>query len=123
MRDNHEGMMEVVDAFEKDNHYFAVVELRGKRFRFGVSHQGYLTLKNAMQMRPFDLMPGRRYRYFYAQSYRSLGSENFSMDMRIELDRDATSVTLAVPKELHANLLWFSRLEKMADAEYLEVKE
>jgi hypothetical protein len=122
MRDNHEGMIEFVDAFEQDGRYFAVVELKLKRFQFGISRPGYLALKKTRQLRPFDLMPGLKYRYFYASSQRKLGDDEFSMNVRIELDRDATSKELAIPKDLHANLLWFSRLENIADAEYLEIK-
>ena len=69
MRDNHKGMPEIIDAFEKDEHYFAVVEVEiddvFKKFQFGVSRDGYLALKRALQLRPFDKMPGLKYRYFY----------------------------------------------------------
>jgi len=41
MRDNHEGMIELVDAFEKDGHYFARIEKASRRFQFGVSREGY----------------------------------------------------------------------------------
>ena len=121
MRDNHDGMLEFIDAFEKDGHYFVVIEYRSKRFQFGISQLGYKTLKKAMQLRPFDLMPGRKYRYFYAGSQRRLDNDQHSMDVRIELDRDATTIELIIPKELSANLLWFTRLEDIADAEYLEI--
>ena len=44
------------------------------------------------------------------------------MDVRVELDRDATKEKLTIPQDLHANLLWFARLENMSEAEYLEIK-
>lgn len=122
MRDNHDGMLEFIDAYEKDEHFFAVVEFRSKKYQFGVSRHSYQILKRVMQLRPFDMMPGRKYRYFYAGSQRKLGDDAFSMEVRIELDRDATKKVLAVPKDLHTNLLWFARLENTADAEYLEIR-
>ncbi len=122
MRGNHEGMMELIDTFEKDEHYFAIVEFRSKTFQFGISQAGYRTLRKIMQLRPFDMMPGRKYRYFYAGSGRKGGQDNFVMWVRIELDRDATKEEVAIPKDLHANLLWFSRLENIEDAAYLEIK-
>lgn len=122
MRDNHEGMMEFIDAFEKDGHYFVVVEFQSKKFQFGLSRSGYLVIKKSIQLRPFDMMPGRKYRYFYAGSYRKTRNDTFVMDVRIELDRDATKKELTIPKDLHSNLLWFTRLENIADAEYLEIK-
>ena len=121
MRDNHEGMIEFIDAFEKDEHYFAIVELQSKRFQFGVSQIGYSTLRQAMQVRPFDMMPGRKYRYFYVGSQKTAGTENYWMEVRAELDRDATKERIDIPKDLHANLLWFSRLENLSDAAYLEI--
>jgi len=122
MRDNHEDMMEFIDVFEKDNHFFVIVELQRKRFQFGISRAGYITLKKAMQLRPFDLMPGRKYRYFYVGSQKKQGADEFSMSVRVELDRDAGKEELPIPKDLHANLIWFSRLENIADAGYLEIK-
>lgn len=123
MRDNHEGMLEFIDLFEKDGHFFIVIEHHSKRFQFGILRSGYLALKNAMQLRPFDMMPGRKYRYFYAGSYKKSGNDEFAMNVRIELDRDATKQEIKIPKDLHANLLWFVRLQNLADAAYLEIKQ
>ncbi len=69
MRDNHDGMLEIIAAFEQDGHYFALVQLerdgKQKLFRFGVDRKGYLALKRVLQLRPFDQIPGIKYRYFY----------------------------------------------------------
>src|SRR5215204_3745399 len=70
MRGSHERMIEFVDAFEKDGHFFAVVDLQSRRFQFGVSKIGYRSLRQAMQLRPFDMMPGRKYRYFISDRTR-----------------------------------------------------
>lgn len=54
MRDNHAGMPEIIDAFQIDIHYFAVVEIEiervFKKFQFGVSREGYLALRRTLQL-------------------------------------------------------------------------
>lgn len=122
MRGNHDGMLEFLDAYEKDEHFFAIVEFRSKKFQFGVSLSGYKALKRTMQLRPFDMMPGRKYRFFYVGSNKGSDENQFSMEVQIELDRDATKDRLLIPQDLHANLLWFARLENISDAKYLEIK-
>jgi hypothetical protein len=125
MRDNHDGMPELIQAFEKDGHYFLIIELdrepQRKRYQFGVSRKSYLTLRRILQARTFDMMPGLKYRYFYAGSSHPLDFSSASMFVRIELGRDATTKEFEIPKELHANLLWFNQLESMEDAQYLEI--
>lgn len=122
MRDNHDGMIEFLDAFEKEGHYFAKIELKSRKYQFGISKAGYVTLKKAMQLRPFDLMPGLKYRYFYAGSNKGSNGNDFTMQVRVELERDATKVELKIPKELHSSLFWFQRLEDLTQANYLEIK-
>jgi len=121
MRDNHKGMPEIIDAFEEDDHYFAVLGVGiddvFKKFQFGVSRDGYLALKRVLQLRPLDMMPGLKYRYFYSGSW---GSDKYKMSVRIELDQDSTKNEIEIPKDLHANLLWFDRLKSFDEALYLE---
>lgn len=49
MRDNHEGLNELIGAFEKDGQYFAIIKIEideiYKKFRFGISYKSYLALK------------------------------------------------------------------------------
>ena len=49
MRDTHEGMPEIIDAFEKEGRYFGIIgiELDGiyKKFQFGISQTGYRALR------------------------------------------------------------------------------
>lgn len=67
MRDNHEGMPEIVAAFEKDGQYFGIVGIQvsseSRQFQFGVSANGYRALRKILQLRPFDTMPGVKQRY------------------------------------------------------------
>jgi len=122
MLDNHEGMIEFISAFEKDEHYFAIVEHRSRKFQFGVSRAGYKAIRKAMQFRPFDTMPGPKYRCFYSGSYKTVGPEAYRMEVRVELLRDAAKEQIDIPKDLHANLLWFQRLANIEDAAYLEIQ-
>ncbi len=127
MRDNHKGMPELIEAFEKDGQYFAVVQIEidgdFKRFQFGVLRPGYLALKRVFELRPFDMMAGLKYRYFYAQSQKHPESGEHSMTVRVEYNRDSKQVEkIKIPRELHANLLWFDRLTSFDGALYLEHK-
>ncbi|MEJ7847460.1 MAG: hypothetical protein WKF92_05160 [Pyrinomonadaceae bacterium] len=119
-------MPEIIEVFEKDEHYFAVVEIEiddvFKKFQFGVSRPGYLALKRCVQIRPFDMLPGLKYRYFYANSCLPYGTGKHLMKVRIELNRDATTKQLEIPKDLHANFLWFDRLRSFDEASHLEQK-
>lgn len=69
------------------------------------------------------MMSGLKYRYFYAGSSHRLDSWTASMFVRIELGRDGTTKEFEIPKDLHANLLWFSQLENSDDAKYLEIDD
>ena len=127
MRDNHEGMPELIKAFEKDGHYFLIIEIdwehQKKRYQFGVLRKSYLILQRILEPRTFDMMPGLKYRYFYAGSSHPLDLSSASMFVRIELGRDATTREFEIPKDLHANLLWFTQLKSIEDARYLEIAD
>jgi hypothetical protein len=119
-------MPEFIDAVEKDGGYFGVIGAtegdRERRFQFSLSVQGYGAFKRVLQDRPFDLMPGLKYRYFYSGSQKCAPDEKYKMTVRIELDRDAKKKDFDIPKDLHANLLWFQRLDSLAEAEHLEIE-
>ena len=124
MRDNHEGMPEIVDAFEKDGQYFGVVAIargdRSKQFRFGVSLDGYRALRKILQLRPFDSMPGLKHRHFFALSYGKIpGSSDYKTDIRVEQGRDGKKLKTHVPKDLLTNLVWFSEIKGFDEAAHL----
>lgn len=125
MRDNHDGMLEIIKAFEEDGQYFSLVQLERdgklKRFRFSVDLKGYKALKRVLQLRPFDQMPGLKYRYFYDPSRLQLNTQDYYMVIRVEQGRDGKLVECKGPRSLIANLIWFSRLKDWTEAEYLEV--
>lgn len=129
MRDNHDGMPEIVDAFKEGEEYFGVfaVEIKGtaKKFRFGVTRLGYLTLKKALQICPFDMMPGLQHRYFYAGvSFRVLDVKtlelgNCEITIRVEQGRNGKEVSVPAQKELMQNLNWAKEIRDFSEASHL----
>ena len=66
MRDNHEGLPEILDAFERDGLYYGVIQVRigggFHAFEIGVDPGGYRALRRVLQGRPFETAPGCAYR-------------------------------------------------------------
>jgi hypothetical protein len=125
MRDNHKGMPEIVDAFQEGDHYFGLVQLERsdeqRRFRFGVSRDGYLALKRVLQLRLFDQMPGVPCRYFFAFGVRRLEGERVMMTVRVEQGRDSKQFETEAVRDVVANLVWFYELDDWSKAEHLAV--
>lgn len=124
MRDNHEGMVEITDTFEREGQYFGVVgiEVQGeyRKFRFGISHAGYRALKKVLQLRPFDTMPGVRQKYFFAEAYYKIqDSSDCGMYVRVEQGKDGKQVDVRVPMDLLANLIWFGQIKDFSEASHL----
>ncbi|MGI8495606.1 MAG: hypothetical protein ACR2L1_09900 [Pyrinomonadaceae bacterium] len=121
-------MPEIIDVFKKDGTYGGIVEIEigkiYKKFEFGVSRKSYLSMKRILQIRPFDMMPGVKYRYFFAGGYRKNADDSdCEMDIRVEQDKNAKKVVKSIPKDLLANLIWFSQLKSFDEAAHLsEVK-
>ena len=126
MRDNREGMPEIVDALEESGRYFGVVQLERegvhKHFRFGVSQDGYSALKRTLQVRPFEQIAGTRYRYFFVPTT-SFHPESRSLMMvvRVEHGRDGKQVEIESPRDLIATLKWFDELDDWQKAQHLAV--
>jgi hypothetical protein len=124
VRDNHEGMPEILDAFERGVQCFAVVAIERsaviKQFEFGVSLDGYRALRKMFQIRPFDSMPGAKRRYFFAGRYGNVpGTSEYETAVRVEQDRDGKLVDIRMPKDLLSNLVWFSRIKDFNEASHL----
>ena len=129
MRDNHQGMPEILDALTENEQHFGVfaVEIKGvrKKFLFGVTRKGYLTLKKVLQLRPFDRLPGLKHRYFYAGgTFRLLDTETLELGdceiaIRVEQGRNGRTISLPSPKELMQNLNWAQQLKDFSEAAHL----
>jgi len=66
------------------------------------------------------MMPGLKYRHFFAGGCGN-DEAGYWIEVRAELNKDATKTRLAAPKDLYANLLWFKLLKNPADAAYLQI--
>jgi hypothetical protein len=133
MRDNHQGMPEIIDAFTENDQHFGVfaVEINGisKKFRFGVTRKGYVTLKKVLQLRPFDMMPGLSHRYYYAGgTFRLVNTETLELAdceiaIRVEQGKNGKTISLQSPKELMQNLNWVKQLKDFSETAHLQEVE
>jgi hypothetical protein len=133
MRDNPKRMLEIISAFKENEQHFGVIaiEIDGvtKKFSFGVSRQGYLTLKKILQHRPFDLMAGLEHHYFFVYgSFTLINSKtleigNCIIKIRVEQDKQGKEISIPSPKELMQNLNWAQQIKDFNEAVHLsEVK-
>jgi hypothetical protein len=123
MRDTHEGMPELLSAYEREGPYFGLVAVTSggetRHIEFGVQPDGYSALRRVLQSRPFDKLPGIRYRYFIAHAVFRASASIASVDMRIEQDANGRQFPFEVPIGLAQNLLWFADLKDFNDAAHL----
>lgn len=126
MRDNHEGYVEIVNAYEREGQYLGAIRVNHlgepRSLEFGVSQAGYYALRRILNLRPFDSMPGVRYRFFFTGGYGkvlSAGTDPFEMHMRVEQGCRAEGLTVQGPKDLLANLLWFMQLKSPDETVHL----
>jgi hypothetical protein len=125
MRDTHEGMPELVAAFERDAQYFASVRvtLAGdtRDIEFGVPAEEYRALHRILQTRPFDQLPGLRYRYFIVPSIARRGEDAAAIHVRIEQGGSGRQFPFGIPLSLARNLYWFAQLTEFSAAAHLQV--
>lgn len=127
MRDNHEGLPEILNTFGREGQYFGVVRIvladGSPAIEFGLSAAGYAALKRILNARPFDSMPGIPYRYFFGGSFTGSAKpaqETFVFDIRVEQGTAAKTFEFSGPKALLANLLWFSKLKSLDETSGLK---
>ena len=127
MRHNHDGYPEIIDAYEREGHYFGVVRLvladGTSTVEFGVSISGYFGLKRILNARPFEKLPGVGYRYFFTGSFTGAmkpEQELFDFGVRIEQGTTAKKFQFSGPKSLLANLLWFAKLKSIEETSGLK---
>ena len=117
---------EILDALEEKGNYFCIVQLKReteqRRFRFGVSRAGYMSLKRALQLRPFDQMPGLRHRYHFVGGGRGSGGQSGVMTVRVERGKDGTQIDVEASLDLVANLMWFYKLDDWNEANHLALQ-
>ena len=113
---------ELIDAYEREGHYFGVVHLvfadGTSTVEFGVSMSGYFGLKRIFNARPFEQLPGVEYRYFFTGSFTGAvkpEQEVFDFGVRIEQGATGKTFEFSGPKSLLANLLWFAGLKSIEE--------
>jgi len=123
MRDNHQGYIEIRDAYEHEGLFFGVVRLtissKTATFEFGVEQRGYLTLRKILQARPFDATPGVKCRYFFTGGY-STQFEKIAIQVRVEQGNQGKAFEFDSPRSLVSNLLWFDGLSNFREAAALK---
>ncbi|MBI1271358.1 hypothetical protein GC174_13095 [bacterium] len=122
MRDNSDGMMELLGAHKEGGQYFvqlSVVKNDSKaNFQFGVTEKGYAAIKQVLQSRPFDAMPGIQYRYYISNCL-----SPHSLTARIESQNDGKEISVDIPEDLAKNLFWFHQIKDLSEAEYLRLDD
>ncbi len=122
MRDNHEGMLEIVAAYERDSLYFGVVRVRNfsetASFEFGVHRTGFLALRRILESRPFGSMPGIKHSFYFTGSHgqEESGRENVSIGVRIEEGMNGKNLWFDCPVSLAKNLKWFLQMTDLREA-------
>lgn len=125
MRDNSDGMPELVATYERDGNYFATVSImiEGERatFEFGVEPTSHKALKRIFESHPLPEMPGVPYRYFFGGDFgrKRIGHDPVTFSVRMEAGRSVGKLRFDGPTSLVANLLWFRGLKKLEEASAL----
>ena len=123
MRDTHDQMPEILDAYERGETYFGSVRVtiddETRDLEFGVPIEDYKALRHILQTRPFDQLPGIQYRHFIAGSIGRLGENRASINIRIEQGHNGRQVTFEVPLSLARNLYWFFQLKDFKESAHL----
>jgi len=123
MRGNYRKHPEIVDAYRRDGVYFAAIALsRGdseRVFELAISEASFSALAQVLQTRPFDTMPGVKYRYSFVPIYSRNPGNTATCDIRIEQGKDGRGFRFELPKELIANLLWFDEMQSFETAKHL----
>jgi hypothetical protein len=119
LRDNAEGMLEILQAYERDGLYYGVVRIRtlqeAAAFEFGVSYEGYLALRKILQTRPFGSMPGVPHSFYFAGDH---GRDQ--VGVRIEEGMNGRKLSFRCPTPLISNLLWFYGMRDLSEAATLK---
>ncbi len=122
MRDNHEGLTEILSACQRDGQYLGAVQIvksgEAAAFEFGVTESSYYALKRILDSRPFDSMPGVPCRFFFSGSYTGAeqGTETVTFGVRVEQGDTAKVFEFQGPRALLANLLWFQGIASLEPA-------
>jgi hypothetical protein len=125
MRDNHESLPEIINAYERDEHFFCSVALtpgvETRTFEFGIDQESYKAIKRILSLRPFERFPGSKYRYFFSPRVgRDVTDRSKTYcSIRIEQERRGKEFEVAAPESLIANLMWFFKVKDFNELAHL----
>ena len=125
MRDNHEGLPEIINAYERDEHFFCSVAItlgaETKFFEFGMNQEAYKAVKRILALRPFEQFPGAKYQYFFSPGARreSSNPSKTYCYIRIEQEKKGKEFEVAAPESLIANLMWFFQVKDFSELAHL----
>jgi len=126
MRDNHEGMPEMIETFEEGGNAFAIIaverEKRTLKFRIGVTPAGHQALKRMFQFHPFENTPGMKCRYFYAGSVTATARPHCKIGVRVESGNTGKNFDFDAPEDLVRNLVWFLQTKDLSEADKLRIE-
>ena len=126
MRNNHNRLPEILDAYERNEHYFCsvaiTIEAETKVFEFGIDRNAYRAIKRIFNLRPFERFPGVSYRYFFSPTVRQQFTEirKFYCNVRVEQGEKGKEFEVEAPKSLISNLLWFFEIKEFKEAAHLK---
>lgn len=129
MRDNHEGLPEIIDAYDREGTFFGVAQVKLSdefyAFEFGIDDAGYHALRQIIQLHPFDHLPGLQHRYFFVPSVRRIGKSHDLMEFAVRVEQGSNGKQFQVkgPESLISNLMWFFKLRRPEDAAQLRQVE
>jgi hypothetical protein len=124
MRDNHKHLPEIISAFQRAGKYFGIIETSisedFRQFEIGLQADAYSAIQKIIQSRPFDSMPGVKYRYFFTPvAQKSLDGKTCTIHIRIEQGQSSKQLDFVVPHILAQNLMWFFELKHFDEAKHL----
>jgi hypothetical protein len=123
MREDVRKHPQIVDAYQRGDHFFAAIGLHrdesARVFELGISAASFTALKRVLNFRPFNAMPGLTYRRFFLPTYSSSEGGTASVEIRVEQGRDGKAFRFELPKDLIANLLWFDQMTDFRPASHL----
>jgi hypothetical protein len=125
MRDNNKGLSEIIEVYSKKGCHFAIIKKEinniTKAFEIGISKKSYLCLLKILSIRPFDNIPGLRYRYFHVPSIRRNSIRDiYYTEIRIEQGKNGKQFEVECTKELISNLIWFFELKDFKLTKHLK---
>jgi hypothetical protein len=125
VRDNHAGLPEILETFERDENYFGVIQIGDDdnlmAFEFGVDARGYRALRRVLETRPFQTLGAGSCRFYFVPAVRQLpDSGDVEFTVRVEQGKDGRQFEFRGPLSLVEHLMWFFQLKDLSSATHLK---